>query len=109
MRGHIIGRFLAGVMAVMAVGGHASAVCAQTRQVWVRVAAATGAPIKGLLPGQFTVIEDGVRYPVIKAEPMEWPTKLTVLVDNGGKAADYLLNLRHGVRDLFAEVAGTVE
>lgn len=93
----------------MAVAGLAAPVWAQTRQVWARVADATGEPIKGLSAGQFTVIEDGVRYPVIKAEPMEWPTRLTVMIDNGGKAGDYLLNLRNGVRDLFAEVAGTVE
>lgn len=93
----------------MAALGHAAAVCAQTRQVWARVADATGAPIRGLSAGQFTVIEDGIRYPVIKAEPMEWPTRLTVMVDNGGQAREYLLELRSGVRDLFAEVAGTVE
>jgi len=106
MRGHIIGRFLVAVMAVTAT---ASGAAAQTRQVWARAADQTGAPIKGLSAGQFTVIEDGVKHPVIRVDAVQWPTKLTVLIDNGGKSSDYLLSLRNGVRNLFAEVAGTVE
>jgi len=109
MRGHIIGRFLAPVMSVVAVAAAPPAASAQARQAWVRVTDRTGAPIKGLSAGQFTIIEDGVRYPVAKAEVMEWPTHLTVLVDNGGKTGDYMLNLRNGIRNLFAEVAGAVE
>jgi len=80
-----------------------------TRQVWVRVADRNGAAVKALSADQFTVIEDGVSFPTIKAEPMQWPTRLTVLVDNGLKSSEYLLNLRNGVRGLFSEVAGTVE
>jgi hypothetical protein len=81
----------------------------QSRQVWVRVADATGAPITGLSADQFTVAEDGVNCRTLKAEPIEWPIKLTVMVDNGGKSSDYLLDMRNGLRALWKEVPGDVE
>jgi hypothetical protein len=79
------------------------------RQAWVRVADLTGEPITGLSADAFTVIEDGVKCRTLKAEPLEWPIKLTVMVDNGGKSSDYLLNLRNGLRELFREVPGDIE
>ena len=102
-------RFTAALGVVLLLPAAAPARAQSTRQVWVHVADRTGAPIKGLSAEQFTVIEDGERYPAIRAERMERPTRLTVMIDNGGKSGDYLLNLRNGVRDLFAEVSGTVE
>jgi hypothetical protein len=89
--------------------GLAGVAGAQTRQVWVHVSDKAGAPYTGLSKEQFSVIEDGAKYPVARAEPMAWPTRLTVLVDNGGKSGDYLQDLRNGVRALFAEVTGKVE
>jgi hypothetical protein len=84
-------------------------VAQQTQQVWVRVADGTGASVTGLSAEQFTVLEDGVKCRTLKAEAMEWPMKLTVLVDNGGKSSDYLLSLRNGLRELFREVPGDVD
>jgi hypothetical protein len=81
----------------------------QLRQAWVRVADLTGAPITGLSADAFAVVEDGVKCRTLKAEPIEWPIKLTVMVDNGGKSSDYLLNLRNGLRGLFREVPGDIE
>ena len=60
----------------------------QPRQAWVRVADLTGAPITGLSADAFTIVEDGVKCRTLKAEPIEWPIKLTVMVDNGGKSSD---------------------
>jgi hypothetical protein len=111
----IIGRFLRNPLRVIGIftlvlGGAGLVLDAQQpRQVWARVADAAGAPIPGLSAEQFTVIEDGVRCRTLKAEPMDWPIRLTVLVDNGGKSSGYLLNLRNGVRGLLKEVPAGVE
>jgi hypothetical protein len=80
-----------------------------SRQAWASVADLSGAPITGLAADAFTVIEDGVKCRTLKSEPIEWPIKLTVMVDNGGKSSDYLLNLRNGLRELIKELPGDVE
>jgi len=100
---------LFGIFTVIVCGAWLALDAQQTRQVFVRVADAAGAPMTGLSAGQFTVIEDGVRLRTLKAEPIEWPTRVTVLVDNGGKSSDYLLNLRNGVRGLVKELPAGVE
>ena len=81
----------------------------QPQQAWVRVADLTGAPITGLSADAFTIVEDGAKCRTLKAEPIEWPIKLTVMVDNAGKSSDYLLNMRNGLRGLFKEVPGDTE
>ena len=81
----------------------------QTRQIWARVADLSGEAITGLSADTFTIVEDGVKCRTLKAEPIQWPTRVTVLVDNGGKSGDYLLNLRNGLRGFMKEVPGDVE
>ena len=45
----------------------------------------------------------------IKVEPIEWPMKLAVLVDNGLGSDTYLTNLRTGLRNFFNEIPDEVE
>ena len=103
-------RIAVGVGLIIASGlAGATTRAQQPRQAWVRVADLTGAPITGLSADAFTVIEDGVKCRTLEAEPIAWPMKLTVMVDNGGKSSDYLLNLRNGLRGLFQEVPPDIE
>lgn len=97
------------VSIVLVLGGAAVSDAQAVRQIWVRVADSTGAPVTGIAADEFKVIEDGVICRTLKAEPIEWPTTLTVLVDNGGKSSDYLLNLRNGLRGLFQQLPGNIE
>jgi hypothetical protein len=99
-----------GLGVVLILGLTGSVLDAQpSRQLWVSVADSNGAAITGLSADKFTVSEDGVKCRTLKAEPIEWPVKLTVLVDNGGKSSDYLINLRNGLLGLFKEVPNGVE
>ena len=110
MRRARIASVVVGIVLVVAPGPAGVSLSAQQpRQAWVRVADLTGAPITGLPVDAFTVVEDGVKCRTLKAEPIEWPIKLTVMVDNGGKSSDYLLNLRNGLRGLLKEVPAGVE
>src|SRR5471030_422848 len=81
----------------------------QTRQIWARVVDLSGEPITDLSADTFAIVEDGVKCRTLKVEPIQWPTRVSVFVDNGGKSADYLLNLRNGLRGLMKEVPGDVE
>jgi hypothetical protein len=102
-------RVQTGISIVLVLLGAVVADAQQLRQAWVRVADSTGAPITGLSANKFTVIEDGVNCRTLKADPIEWPTRITVLVDNGGKSSDYLSNLRNGLYGLIKEMPSDVE
>jgi hypothetical protein len=102
-------RVVLGIALAVLLVGAAGSVSAQTRQVWVSVRTADGAPVTGLAPEQFSVVEDNVDCKTVKVEPIEWPIKLTVLVDNGGKSSEYLLNLRNALRGLFKAVPSGTE
>jgi len=75
-----------------------------TRQIFVSVRDDRGTPAVGLQPNQFVVVEDEMVRTTVKVEAIDWPTRLTVMVDNATKAPDYLLSLRNGLRGLFSRI-----
>jgi hypothetical protein len=81
----------------------------QQRQVFVSVVDSRGVPVLGLGPDAFKVFENQALSKTLKVEPIDWPTKLTVLVDNGLGTASYLANIRTGLRSFFNEIPDDVE
>jgi hypothetical protein len=81
----------------------------QQRQVFVSVVDSRGVPVLDLRADAFKVFENQMPARTIKVEPIEWPMKLTVLVDNGLGSDDYLANLRTGLRNFFNEIPDEVE
>src|SRR5207244_4264741 len=76
-------------------GGGARHVQAQERrQVFVSVMEPTGVPVMDLKAEDVKVFEDQVLATTAKVELIDWPMKLTVLVDNGQRSPDYLSALR---------------
>lgn len=60
-----------------------------------------GAPVTTLQATDFAVREGGAEAKVLKAEPVDWPVKVQILVDNGtGVGGENLQYLRTGVRGL---------
>jgi hypothetical protein len=79
-------------------------------QVYASVVDATGAPVAKLEPSDVRVTENGVEAKVLKVEPVDWPTKVQVLVDNGvGLGAANITHLKNGIRGLIEALPPNVE
>ncbi len=61
-----------------------------------------GAPATTVQPGDLKITENSADAKVIKIEPVNWPVKLQLLVDNGiGMGGENLPQLRSGLRALI--------
>ncbi len=79
-------------------------------QVYASVVDATGAPVAKLEPSDVKVTENGVEAKVLKIEPVNWPTKVQVLVDNGvGLGAANISHLKNGILGLIEALPQNVE
>jgi hypothetical protein len=69
----------------------------------------TGNPAKTINLDDVKVTEDGTAAKVVKVEPIDWPVKLQLLVDNGiGLGNENIIHLRNGVKSLLEKLpAGT--
>lgn len=82
----------------------------QTFQFFVSVVDAKGAPVTTLTPADIAVREGGADGKVLKLDPIDWPMKVQVLIDNGtGVGSESLQYLRTGVRGLFDALPEGVE
>ena len=104
--------FRRSVVALLLVGlawGARGLEAQRRKQLFVSVMESNGTPVAGLEPGDVKVFEDDAVGNTVKVEPIDWPMKLTVLVDNGSRSSDYLSDLRVGLRGLFNEIPDGVE
>ena len=53
--------------------------------------------------------EDGADGKVLKLEPIDWPIKVAILIDNGTGSADRLNHTREGVKGLIKALPAGVE
>ncbi|RPH53779.1 MAG: VWA domain-containing protein, partial [Acidobacteria bacterium] len=101
------------LLAVVAIGlcVMASGVHAQKQfQVYASLVDATGAPVAKLEPSDVRVTENGLEAKVVKIEPVDWPTKVQLLVDNGvGLGAANVNHLKNGIRGLIEALPKNVE
>ena len=77
--------------------------------VFVRLTDDLGLPVADLRPEEILVVEDGVQRVTITVEPVDWPVKLTVLVDNSRPMARPLGQIREGLRGLINALPTDVE
>ena len=88
----------------------ASPISAQKQgQLFLSLVGADGKRVEGLKPDEVIVTEDGVECKTIKVEPVDWPTKLQVLVDNGRSNTEPINPLRDGLKQFFAQIPDGVE
>jgi hypothetical protein len=79
------------------------------QQIFISLAASNGTPVTDLQVGDVGVTEDGVACKIVKLEPINWPTKLQVLVDNGKVNTNPINSLRDGLKALFDQMPDGVE
>lgn len=69
-----------------------------------------GVPVASVQPSDLRVKEQGSDASVVKVEPVDWPTKLQILVDNGvGIGSANFVNLRNGVYALIEALPPSIE
>jgi hypothetical protein len=73
----------------------------QQIQFFASVVDEGGTPVAGLTPDDFTVMENGAPGHVLKVEPIDWPVKVSILVDNGAGLGAQLGPVRTGVKALI--------
>jgi hypothetical protein len=82
----------------------------QQFQLFASVADATGKPVATLEPADLRVMENGVEAKIIKAEPVNWPVKVQLLLDNGvGMGGGNIQILKDGVTGLINSLPSNLE
>lgn len=70
---------------------------------------ASGKPIAGVKDTDIAVQEDGADGTVLTVEPIDWPIKVALLIDNGTGSADRLNHTREGVKALIRALPAGIE
>ncbi len=78
-------------------------------QLFISLVGADGTPVGDLQAGDVSVTEDGVECKTVKVDPINWPIKLQVLVDNGKANTNPINPLRDGLTALFNQIPDGVE
>ena len=84
---------------------------AQNNQITFFLSATTvgGEPIADLKPEDLQVGEEGRPTPIVRMVPVNWPVKVTVLVDNGGESGQLLSQYRTGLKAFLSALPSGVE
>src|SRR5262245_6122167 len=93
-------------MFVFATGTYAQ------RQItlYASIVDSSGESVKTLNPEDVTVRENGVEAKILKVEPIDWTSKVQLLIDNGGAVgSNNLGQLRTGVRGLIEALPPGIE
>ena len=100
----VIGVALALCVAAGSVGAQ------QQLQLYASVADVTGKPVASLEPSDLKVMEAGVEAKIVKVEPVNWPVKVQLLLDNGiGLGGQNIQSLKDGVKGLVEALPDNLE
>jgi hypothetical protein len=82
----------------------------QQFQLYASVADVSGKALTELQPTDLRVMENGVEAKVVKAEPVNWPVKVQLLLDNGiGLGGGNLQILKDGITGLINALPDNLE
>jgi hypothetical protein len=82
----------------------------QQVQLYASVADVTGKPVATLEPADLKVMEGGVEAKIVKVEPVNWPVKVQLLLDNGiGLGGQNIQSLKDGVKGLIEALPNNLE
>jgi hypothetical protein len=74
----------------------------QQAQILLAMTDASGAAVATFAPEDLVVFEDGKPAKVLTVEPVEWPLRVTLSLDNGRAMADTLVHIRAAAKDFVA-------
>jgi hypothetical protein len=82
----------------------------QQFQLYASIVDASGNALTALQPADLRVMENGVEAKVVKAEPVNWPVKVQLLLDNGiGLGGGNIQILKDGVKGLIDALPDNLE
>ena len=100
---------LAGVVGVLACVLAVDLSAQNTLTFFASVVDDKGAPVTSLSADDFKVVENGVEGKITKIEPIDWPVKVQLLIDNGTGMDQALVQIRNGVKGLAQALPDGVE
>ena len=101
-RRYLAGTLFALALIVFGAPWTSQVVSAQSRSFFLSVTDAEGAPVTDMKREEVIVEADGERTETLSLEPIDWPVRVSVFVDNGLASPPILDHIREGVR-LFVE------
>ena len=104
MRGRFAGLLVA-LSSVTATGLYAQ----NTLVFFASVVDDKGAPVSTLAVDDLKVVENGVEGKIVKVEPIDWPVKVQVLIDNGTGMDSALVQIRNGVKGFVGALPDGIE
>jgi hypothetical protein len=78
-------------------------------QFFAQFSDAAGQPVTTVTEADIQVSEDGTNGKVLKLEPVNWPVRVAILLDNGTGSADRIVNVRVGAKALIEALPEGVE
>jgi hypothetical protein len=79
-------------------------------QVYASILDGTGAPAKTVEAGDLRLMENGADAKITKVEPVNWPVKVQILLDNGvGLGSQNIQQLKNGVQALLQALPENLE
>ena len=98
---------------IIGVGLFSALVAAQNSkqiQIFASILDGTGAPAKTVEAGDLKLMENGADAKVTKVEPVNWPVKVQILLDNGiGLGSQNIQQLKNGVQALVQALPEKLE
>ena len=78
-------------------------------QLFIKIVGPDGKPVEDLKASDVSVTEGGAACKTVKVEPIDWPMKLQILVDNGKVNTNPINPLRDGLAAFFDLIPEGVE
>jgi hypothetical protein len=89
-----------GLVAAMMWAASTGLYAQNTMQFFASLVDSSGAPVSTLGPDDLKIAEGGVEGKIVKVEPIDWPVKVQILIDNGTGMEQALVQIRNGVKGL---------
>lgn len=105
----LAGALAALVVIVMAAPWTGQTVSAQSQSFFISFTDDNGVPVTDVTREQVIVETDGERSETLSLEPINWPVRVTVFVDNGLASPPVLDHMREGLRQFIAALPTDIE
>ena len=103
-------RVLVGILFSAVWSASSTSVLAQREfQFFAQFSDASGKPVTTLTDADIQVQEDGATGKLLKLEPIDWPVRVAILLDNGTGSAERIVNVRTGAKALIEALPEGVE
>lgn len=105
----VAARIRAGLVLLIAAIAVAGANAQEQITFFLSATSLIGEPVTDLKPEDLLIAEDGKPISVVRMVPVNWPVKVTVLVDNGFGTGQLLSQYRSGLKSFLAALPSGVE